>query len=155
MLILLSKSIFQKSGMEETINLVSNICVLEINRRLILEENKFEAVASFINVLEELSKPDVELKYNLEVDEFHDSLLTSMENDVMISLTEIYMDVLARKSHLCGILGCLDTVCVAKNKIQVVTFGVSRVENKYHDDEYFRLDDLSNFGKIIDFTGKL
>ena len=125
---------------------------MEINRRLILEENKFEAVASFINVLEELSKPDVELKYNLEVDEFHDSLLTSMENDVMITLIEIYMDVLARKSHLCGILGCVDTACVAKHKIQVVTFGVSRVENKYHDDEYFRLDDLSNFDKIIEAT---
>ncbi len=119
---------------------------------MILEENKFEAVDSFINILEELSKPDVELKYNLEVDEFHDSLLTFMENDVMITLIEIYMGVLARKRHRCGILGCLDTTCVAKHKIQVVTFGVPRVENKYHDDAYFRLDDLSNFGKIIEAT---
>ena len=132
------------------VNIVLSTCILEIDRYLIPEENKFEAVDSFINILEELIKSDVELKYNLEVDEFHDSLLTFMENDVMITLIEIYRGVLARKSRLCTLLDCLDTACVAKHKIQFVTFDVPRVENKYHDDDYFRLDDLSNFSKIIE-----
>ncbi len=135
------------------VNIVPNTCVLEIDRRLIPEENKSEAVDSFTNILEELSRLDVDLKYDIEIGGFHDSFLTSMENEVVTTLTQTYKDVLARKGHIYGSLGCLDAAHVAKHKIPVVAFGASRVESNYHGvDERVRIDDLLNFGKIIEVT---
>ena len=120
---------------------------------MIIEENKFEAVDSFINIFKELSKLAVELKYSIEINGFHGYFITFMKNKVIIILTETYSDVLARKCNLFNILCYLDAACVAKQKILVVAFGVSRVENNYHDvDEYVRLDYLLNFDKIIEAT---
>ncbi len=135
------------------VNIVPNICVLEIDRRLIPEEDKSEAVTNFKNILEELSNIDVDLKYDIEVGGFHDSFITSIDCEVVTTLTQTYNAVITGKVNVYGTLGCLDAAHVAKYKIPVVAFGASRVESNSHGvDEHVRIDDLLNFGKIIEAT---
>jgi succinyl-diaminopimelate desuccinylase len=135
------------------VNSVPSTCVMEIDRRLIPEENKSEAVVSFTNILEELKRVDVDFVYTLEIGGFHDSFITSKENEVVSTLSQTYNEILERKGHIYGSLGCLDAAYVAKHNIPVVAFGASRVESNYHGiDEHVGIDDLLDFGNIIEAT---
>ena len=135
------------------VNIVPNTCVLEIDRRLIPEEEKAEAITSFTSILEDLSRVDKDFQYDLKIGGFHDSFITSMNDEVVTTLSQTYNELLRKKCHIYGSLGCLDASHVARHNIPVVAFGASRVESNYHGlDEQVRIDDLLNFGNIIKMT---
>jgi succinyl-diaminopimelate desuccinylase len=135
------------------VNIVPDRCVLEIDRRVIPEEDKAEEVIKFKNMLEEFRRGDEDFKYDIVVGGFHDSFYTPMDSEIVTTLSQVYREVTGREGRIFGTLACVDAAHVAKQGIPVAVFGASRVGSNIHGiDERVRIDDLKDFGLIVEKT---
>jgi len=135
------------------VNIVPDQCSLEVDRRVIPEENKSNAIQQFKNILQEFEVKDKEFKYDLQIGGLHDSFSTPEDSELIKALRHAYEEVKGERSTVLGGLGCYDAAHVAKHKVPVVVFGVSRPESNIHGiDERIKVQDLVNFNKIIEKT---
>jgi len=135
------------------VNIVPDRCVVNIDRRVIPEEDKNKAIEEFEKILEEFEEKDKDFKYDLLIGGFHDSFHTPEDNELIKALSASYEEVKGERCRVLGTLGCVDAAYAAKHGISVAVFGASRVESNVHGlDERVRIADLVNFGHIVERT---
>ena len=135
------------------VNIVPDQCVIEVDRRVIPEESKNQAIEEFKKILKDFEKEDDDFKYNLLVERLHDTFYTSRDNEVIKALSTSYEEVKGERCEILGGLGCYDAAHVAKNGIPVAVLGVARPESNIHGlNEKAKISDLADFGNIIKNT---
>lgn len=135
------------------VNIVPDNCMLEVDRRVIPEENKIEAIEEFEKILEEIKKEDKDFNYTLDIDGLHDSFYVREDDELITMACKVYEEVTKKNGRVLGTLGCLDTSYVAKRNIPALTFGVARVDSNIHGvDERVKIKDLIDFGRIVKET---
>lgn len=135
------------------VNIVPDRCVLEIDRRVIPEEKKLDAIEEFEKILEGFKNEDKNFDYDLVIGGFHDSFYVLEDNELIKTLSQVYEEVTKRKGRVLGGLGCVDAAYVAKHNIPVLAFGASRVGSNVHGvDEHVKINDLMEFGLIVKET---
>jgi len=135
------------------VNIIPDRCIIEIDRRVLPDEDKSAAVEEVKAILDELAIDDEEFHYDFFAGGFHDSWQTPETHELVTAMQSAFKKVLKKKVNVFGGLGCLDASYVAKHKIPVVNFGVSRIESRVHGvDECVYIKDLQDFGLIIKET---
>ena len=136
------------------VNIVPDRCVVNIDRRVIPEEEKIKAIEEFEQILDELEKKDENFKYDLLIGGSHDSFHTPEDSEVVKTLRASYEEVKGEKCPAYGGLGCYDAAYAAKHGIPTAVLGVSRTaESNVHGiDERARISDLVDFGNIVEKT---
>jgi len=131
------------------VNIVPDKCVLEIDRRVIPEEKKLDAVKEFKEILKELEREDEDFRYELVVGGFHNSWQTPENHELVATMRRAYEKVTKRPADVFGSLGCMDAAYAEQHNIPVVDFGVGRVESRTHGvDEFAYIKDIAEFGLI-------
>lgn len=135
------------------VNIVPDRCVLEIDRRVIPEENKAEAIQEFIEILKELKKEDENFNYEIQVGGFHNAFVTPKSHKLIKTFQHVYEKNKNEPARIFGSLGCLDASYVVEHNIPTVNFGVRRIESRVHGiDEFAYIDDMRDFGIITKET---
>ncbi len=135
------------------VNVVPDECVVEIDRRVIPEEDKAEAAEEFKGILKELAAKDKDFKYDLLIGGFHNAFITPPDNPLIKALKSSYRQVRGESCSVVGTLGCVDASYAARAGVPAAVFGASRIENNVHGlDEKVRIADLVSLGPIVEKT---
>jgi succinyl-diaminopimelate desuccinylase len=106
------------------VNIIPDRCVVEIDRRVIPEEKKSDAVKEFKEILEALKREDAEFSYELVVRGPYNSWQTPENHELVTTMSQVYEKVTKSPAPVRGALGCLDACYAAEHQIPVVNFGV-------------------------------
>ena len=136
------------------VNIVPDNCVMDIDRRVIPEEKKINAIEEFKQILNEFEGKDKDFSYNLLIGGSHDSFRTPEDIMLINALQSSYEQVKQEKCSIYGGLGCYDAAHASKHGISTAVFGTSRTteSNVHGTDERARISDIVNFGNIIERT---
>ncbi len=136
-----------KGGLKS--NIIPDTCVIQVDRRLIPDENAIEAERAISRVVREYARKSP-AKISIQKMPGYDPMMTPPDHMLVKVVRKQARKVLGRDTPLAGSQGSTDMAVVTKLGVPVAVLGATREDSKIHGiDENVRISDLVSITKIM------